>query len=134
MSFCGKCGAKLEKEKFCPNCGTPVSSVQNKSDTNIALKPFKKAGLWKKVVIGIVAVVIVFFIISRFNSTVDEPCDWCGSVPSVEYEMSDGSYSYVCKECSKKCVYCGNKATNHYENLLGMMVFVCDDCYAELYE
>lgn len=132
MAFCGKCGAKLDGEKFCPNCGAPVSSMQNMSGANIALKPLKKTGVWKKAAIAIVAVVIVFFIISRFTSTVDEPCDWCGNSPSVAYELSDGSYSYVCKECSKSCVLCGNKATTHYENLAGMMVFVCNDCYEEL--
>ena len=46
--------------------------------------------------------------------------------------MSDGSYSYVCKDCSKECAWCGERATKHYENLLGMMVFVRDDCYEEI--
>ena len=63
------------------------------------------------------------------TSTVDEPCDWCGSSPSVAYELNDGSYSYVCKECSEFCFWCENKATIHYENLAGIMAFVCEDCY-----
>lgn len=73
---------------------------------------------------------ILMFCTTGCTHTVDEPCDWCGSRPSVSYETSDGSKAYVCKECSKMCMICGdNKATKHYENLLGMILFVCDDCY-----
>ena len=88
-----------------------------------------KSRVMKKVVTGIVAMIIVFFIIGQFIFTVDKPCDWCGSSPSVAYELNDGSYSYVCKECSEFCFWCENKATIHYENLAGIMAFVCDDCY-----
>lgn len=132
MAFCGKCGAMLDEGKFCPNCGAPVESNQSRTAVTAGSHPAQKAGLWKKVAVVVVAVVIVVFAISRFTSTVDEPCDWCGNRPSVAYKMSDNSYSYVCKDCSKKCAWCGDKATKHYENLAGMMVFVCDDCYEGL--
>ena len=128
MAFCKKCGAHLDDGRFCPNCGTPTEAAQkNPVDNNIP-KSYKM-GVWKKVIAGIAVFVFVIFIITRFTTTVDEPCDWCHNSPSVAYKMSDGSYSYVCKDCSKKCALCGDKATHHYENLLGMMVFVCDDCY-----
>lgn len=131
MAFCGKCGAPLDGGKFCPNCGTPVELEQNQATTAVS-HPSKKSGLWKKVVLGVAVVAVAIFIITRFTSTVDEPCDWCGDRPSTAYKVSDGSYSYVCKDCSKECAWCGDKATKHYENLVGMMVFVCNDCYEEI--
>lgn len=88
--------------------------------------------IMKKIVLGAVVLAVAIFAVSRFASMSVEPCDWCGNSPSVAYKMSDDSYSYVCKDCSKKCAWCGEKATKHYENLAGMMVFVCDDCYEEL--
>ena len=128
MAFCGKCGAELDGGKFCPSCGAPVESGQ--SETAIATTgSVRKSNVWIKVAVAVVAVIILVFAISRFTSLVDEPCDWCGNSPSVAYKMSDNSYSYVCRDCSKVCALCGEKATKHYENLLGMMVFVCDDFY-----
>ena len=132
MAFCGKCGAQLDNGKFCPNCGTPVESEQKR---NIAMNSFRsapKSGIWKKVAVGVVVVAIVFFVISRFTATVNEPCDRCGDSPSVAYKLNDGSYAYVCKECSKYCDLCGDKATKHYQNMLETMVFVCDDCYDDV--
>lgn len=131
MAFCGKCGAPLDGGKFCPKCGAPVESEQKHSATAVS-KPSKKSGLWKKAVLGVAVVVAAIFIFTRFTSTVDEPCDWCRNKPSVAYKTSDGSYAYVCKDCSKECAWCGDKATKHYENLAGMMVFVCNDCYEEI--
>ena len=81
---------------------------------------------------GIVIIAVAIFTIHHFAATSNEPCDWCGHRPSVAYKMHDGSYSYVCKDCSKKCAWCGDRATKHYENLAGMMVFVCNDCYKEI--
>lgn len=132
MKFCGECGAALDEGNFCPTCGAPVESEQSQVTTVGGCHPSKKSELWKKVVVGIVVIAVAIFIITRFTSVVDEPCDWCDNSPSVAYKMSDGSYSYVCKDCSKKCVWCGEKATKHYENLANMMVFVCDDCYEGL--
>lgn len=37
----------------------------------------------------------------QLMSVSDKPCDWCGHSPTVAYKESDGSYSYVCKECRK---------------------------------
>lgn len=54
----------------------------------------------------------------QLMSVSDKPCDWCGHSPTVAYKESDGSYSYVCKECRKKCAWCGKKATRHYENMM----------------
>lgn len=132
MAICGKCGAQLDGGTFCPNCGSSVDSEQSHTTVATDLQTFKKPGVWKKVVVGVVVVAAAIFIITRFTATVDKPCDWCGSKPSVAYKMSDGSYSYVCKDCSKECALCGDKATKHYENALGMMVFVCNDCYKEI--
>lgn len=134
MSFCGKCGGPLDGEKFCPNCGTAVESGRNEVVVATDSHTLKKVGLWKKMVLGVAVVLVVFYVITRFISTVDEPCDWCGNRPSVSYKMNDGSYSYVCKDCSKECAWCGERATRHYENLAGMMVFVCNDCYKEISE
>ena len=132
MAFCGKCGASLDGGKFCPNCGAPVELENNKDVVTAVSHPLKKSGVWKKVILGAALIAIVVFVITRFTSTVDEPCDWCGNKPSVAYKTSDGSYSYVCRDCSSECAWCGDKATKHYENLAGMMVFVCDDCYEEI--
>lgn len=129
MAFCGRCGTPLDGGKFCPNCGAPVKPEQNKTSGGVhppKTKPFRK------LIFGVAIVLILVFIITRFTSVVDVPCDWCGNRPSVAYKTSDGSSAYVCKECSKKCAFCENKATKHYENLLGMMVFVCNDCYKEI--
>lgn len=134
MAFCGKCGAPLDGGKFCPNCGAPVESEQSQTTVATASQTSKKMGLWKKLVVGVAVIAVAVFVITRFTATVDEPCDWCGSKPSVAYKMSDGSYSYVCKDCSKECAWCGDKATRHYENALGMMVFVCNDCYEDIAE
>lgn len=134
MAFCGKCGTPINGERFCPKCGTPVESKGNEDVVATDSQILKKAGLWKKVVLGGAAVVVALYVITRFTSTVDKPCDWCGNRPSVAYKMSDGSYSYVCKDCSKECAWCGARATKHYENIAGMMVFVCDDCYEEISE
>ena len=129
MAFCGKCGAPLDGEKFCPNCGEPVELEQSQTVVTAAFHPSQKAGRRKKMALVTAAVVIAIFIITRFTATVDEPCDWCGNRPSVAYKMSDGSHSYVCRDCSKKCIWCGDKADRHYENAAGMMVFICNDCY-----
>lgn len=79
-------------------------------------------------------VVMVFAIMSMYlvgcSPTVNKPCDWCGSKPSVAYKNSDDTASYVCKECSSVCMICGEKkAEKKCENLLGMVMFVCDECY-----
>lgn len=37
----------------------------------------------------------------QLMSVSDKPCDWCGHSPTVAYKESDGSYSYVCKDCRK---------------------------------
>lgn len=129
--YCGKCGALLDGGKFCPNCGESVE-LEHSQDAAAGTCPSKKTESRKKSALCIAAVLAVIFIITRFTSTVDEPCDWCGDSPSVAYKVSDGSYSYVCKECSKECAWCGDKATKHYENLMGRMVFVCNDCYQEI--
>lgn len=74
---------------------------------------------------------LITVIVSGCGSVVDKPCDWCGKSPSVAYNTSDGSKSYVCKDCSKNCAICGKKATKHSENMLGMVIFMCDDCYKD---
>lgn len=132
MAFCGKCGTPLDGGNFCPNCGAPVRFDQSRTTVNATSKLPNKAGRRKKAIIGISIVMVVFFVVTRFTAMVDEPCDWCRSRPSAAYKMSDGSYSYVCRDCSKECAWCGDKATKHYENLAGMMVFACDDCYEEI--
>lgn len=134
MAFCGKCGASLDGERFCPDCGTPVESKRNGVAVTADSHTYKKVRLWKKVVLGVAAAIVILYVITRYTSTVDKPCDWCGNRPSVAYKMNDDSYSYVCKDCSKECAWCGKRATKHYENLADMMVFVCDDCYKEISE
>lgn len=138
MPFCGKCGTPLGNEKFCPNCGAANESKSNivvgYAPTMPASKPRgKKKGLFAGLGIAVVGLVVVGFVLTRaFGNVVNEPCDWCGNRPSVAYETHDGSFAYVCKDCSENCAFCGEKATQHYENLLGTMVFVCDDCYEDI--
>ncbi len=136
MEYCGNCGAKLDGGKFCPHCGAPVSSG-NSEEGKIKTEHIKRnSSNSKKVIaigcIAVIAVAAAFFFFR--NPIADEPCDWCGDRPSIAYETSDGSTSYVCKDCSSECALCGDKASRHYENLLGMIVFVCDDCYEEVQE
>lgn len=126
MPFCGKCGAPVNGGKFCPQCGAPINLEENKTTIT------KSGTIGKKVACAVGAIVIAILIATRCSHTVDEPCDWCGNKPSIEYETSDGTYSYVCKECSKVCAWCGEKAKEHYENLAGMIVFVCEDCYQDI--
>lgn len=135
MAFCGKCGAPLDGGKFCPNCGAANEAENDQSTSVNRPKKSHKSGSKKKIAVGVIGVIVVaiaVLAITQFTATVDEPCDWCGDSPSIAYELSDGSYSYVCKECSQNCALCGEKATKHYENMLGMIVFVCGDCYEEL--
>lgn len=126
--FCGNCGAQLEDSvKVCGYCGTPFEAVSVEGKTQK-----HHTGKSKKIIISLVVVVaIVIGLFSTF-STVDEPCDWCGQRPSVEYKTNDGGKAYVCKKCSKECAFCGKKATKHYENYFEMIVFVCKDCYKEI--
>lgn len=132
MAYCGNCGTQVENEKFCPNCGFAVYTDNN---LDITGQKSVKSKFTVGKVIGIVVLVAVVVIIAISLSSINnEPCDWCGSTPSVAYKMSDGSKAYVCKKCSEECAFCGDKATKHYENLLGTMVFVCRDCYDEILE
>lgn len=62
-----------------------------------------------------------------------EPCSYCGDETSKKYKLHDGSYDYVCKDCSSECFFCGKKATKHYESYLGI-IFVCKDCYDDIVE
>lgn len=82
-------------------------------------------------ILAVIGIVVLFRLLSN-SHTVDKPCDWCGKSPSVAYETSDETESYVCDDCSKVCTWCGEKAVRHYENGIGMIVFVCDDCYKDI--
>lgn len=137
--FCGKCGTPLkENTKFCPRCGAPVqmeipSEQGNKLQQNyyIAPKISKRRSpiLW---LCGIIAICIIAYganYLSRFSN---EPCDWCGSTPTLSYRVHDGSHAYVCKNCRSHCMFCNKPATKHYENIFGSIMFVCDDCYKEV--
>lgn len=126
MAYCGNCGAALEGGRFCPQCGAPVEPQ------SAAPKGGKKSP-FMKIIVAVVVLAAAVFLVTRFlPKTVNEPCDWCGHKPSVAYQLRDGSYSYVCRDCSKECFWCGKKATKHYESMLGMMVFVCSDCYEDV--
>lgn len=71
----------------------PVDSVQGKTVVTAALHSSAKSWLWKKEILDAAVVAVAIFIITRFTSTVDEACDWCGNRPSVAYKMGDASYS-----------------------------------------
>ena len=84
----------------------------------------------KRIFCGLVVFLLSLALLAGCGSRSDEPCMYCGESPSQAYEKADGTFAYVCKDCSAVCMLCGReKATQHYESLLGMM-FVCDDCYA----
>lgn len=85
------------------------------------------------IVCGII-IIVVFTIVFKSFSGVNEPCDWCGEKPSKAYKISDGSKSYVCKDCRMKCAWCDSRAKKHYESGMGMMVFVCNDCFEDINE
>lgn len=121
MEYCGKCGAPLNGETVCPNCGASKETSKGKTAAK------KKAAPWTKFRLVLLAAIVVLLLLN-FKYAAHKPCAWCGKEPSVAYRVSDG-YSYVCRNCSSKCFICGKKATKHYENLLGEMVFVCQKCY-----
>lgn len=85
-----------------------------------------------KILCFFMGIVFVIPMLTGCSSTVDEPCDYCGKSPSIEYMKSDDTPFYICKECSSTCMICGDeKATTHYESLLGI-IFACDDCYQKV--
>lgn len=130
--YCGKCGATVpDNVSFCPGCGEPCAKSEETKVYKVTKQP-KLSGKTKKILAVVVAVVVVLVGVFSIKPTVRESCAWCGNQPSVRYKLSDGSYTYVCKDCSKECMFCGKKAKKHYENLFGMMVFVCNDCYKEM--
>ena len=111
MGYCGNCGEKIEKgANFCGKCGAVVEKEQSEHVYDVIAPKNNSARVW------------------------DKPCDWCGHSPTVAYKESDGSYSYVCKECRKKCAWCGKKATRHYENMMHKEVFVCEETYKKMHD
>lgn len=130
VSFCGNCGAPVDKGKFCPKCGAQISNSTGTTG-KIGITS-KRTNKFPKMLIGIIAVLVVVIVIVLIPHTVDQPCDWCNNRPSMAYKTSDDSMAYVCKDCSKVCAWCNKKATKHYENMLRMIVFVCNDCYEEV--
>ena len=123
MSFCGKCGAQIGEEKYCPQCGASQEIDMNRKNTVDKNSKSSKGVI--KVLLGICLVTILAFGIRAIMSVSKEPCDWCGNSPSIAYKTSEGGKAYVCKECKKTCFFCGERATKHYENAFEMMVFVC---------
>lgn len=63
--YCSQCGSPFPNGgKFCPNCGSPVpTSSQNEGLSPIpgteAAAPKKKMALWKKIVLGVVAFLVL---------------------------------------------------------------------------
>ena len=127
--YCIHCGKEIPDDSvLCPSCGLETDlAFQNSTG-----KTSKPAG---KMIIGIAAaaaaVIIGIFAVRTSGRTVDKPCDWCGSSPSVAYTVTNDSdgICYVCRECSRTCMMCGSRrASKHFETLYGMIMFVCDDC------
>lgn len=137
MAYCGNCGTQIKGGKFCPKCGSPIGDMLDDENDKTPLATGQKSqnkhsrsviGVIVALIIGVLLVFMVFF----KPHLVNQSCDYCHRSPSMEFETSDGSKAYVCKECSKECMICHKKATKHYENLIGTIVFVCDDCYKEV--
>ena len=87
--FCSKCGAQLpENSKFCEKCGT---SVVQSGETVTEKKPNK--GLWKKVLFGVLGIVIVLgvgiFAYSYYETEIvpEKVEEAVGSLNVVGYEM-----------------------------------------------
>lgn len=135
MGYCGKCGEKIEKgANFCGKCGAVVEKEQSEHVYDVIAPKNNSARVWKIIIPGLIVGVIVIWGFMQLMSVSDKPCDWCGHSPTVAYKESDGSYSYVCKECRKKCAWCGKKATRHYENKMHKEVFVCEETYKEMHD
>lgn len=130
MAFCGNCGAPLNGEKYCPQCGAPAETSIGTGEERNSRPVEKKSAA--RVIVAIATIALIVFGIYTIATTSDEPCDWCHGTPTKVYKMSDGSESYVCAKCRGECAWCGDRATKHYENLVNMMVFVCNDCYHDI--
>ncbi len=110
MGYCGNCGEKIEKgANFCGKCGAVVEKEQSEHVYDVIAPKNNSARVWKIIIPSLIVGVIVIWGFMQLMSVSDKPCDWCGHSPTVAYKESDGSYSYVCKECRKKCAWCGKK-------------------------
>ena len=72
--------------------------------------------------------VLSAMLLSGCASSSNEPCIYCGDVPSKAYN-ANGHKSYVCDDCSSECFFCGDKATKKYVSLAGEMSFACKECF-----
>lgn len=103
MGYCGNCGEKIEKgANFCGKCGAVVEKEQSEHVYDVIAPKNTSARVWKIIIPSLIVGVIVIWGFMQLMSVSDKPCDWCGHSPTVAYKESDGSYSYVCKECRKK--------------------------------
>lgn len=63
---CRNCGAVLENEKFCPQCGEKIISNET-ADATAKLEKTKKGGCLKFFFLGVIGVIVVLFIIGLLS-------------------------------------------------------------------
>lgn len=82
--YCTSCGAQLDDQaQFCPECGTPVKEGSQgsaaglaASGPGVASQGKRKMALWKKVLIGIAAVIVLAIGLAMFaTSGLIDPVD-----------------------------------------------------------
>ncbi|MBZ0217500.1 MAG: DUF4864 domain-containing protein [Fimbriimonadaceae bacterium] len=77
--FCGKCGTEIPAgAHFCPSCGQAIdeNSHGNPGPADAAAPPKKKMAMWKKILIGLVVVIVAaisaaLYFTSGLTETVD---------------------------------------------------------------
>lgn len=85
-----------------------------------------------KKIVAVLLVGVMAACLTGCQLTANEPCERCGTSPSVVYMFDNGTTSYVCEECSDKCDFCGANATVPYLNGLGKAMFACNDCFSSI--
>lgn len=68
MAYCGNCGAKLEGEKFCPNCGTMCSTNARKPMVKTESKKIAEKSRRTPVVITAFVLMLAIVLILVFGS------------------------------------------------------------------
>ena len=112
--FCTKCGTKIEKGSFCPNCGAVVKANNTNTNTVSVPAPKKKShvglilgivfGVLFLFIIGIVAVVLIFVSKASTNTVVEKGpknyhlvCTASEGDITIDYNEEDGIIGYDAK-------------------------------------
>jgi uncharacterized membrane protein YvbJ len=66
LIVCNKCGNKIsDKASKCPKCGNLISSANYSDFNEIKSSNSKQMPIWKKLLIGIIVVIIFFWVLGK---------------------------------------------------------------------